>query len=67
MVDTEKLENSKLEEKTNLKVSDTDEEALHRVLDRMGEMKQGKDRQDQEALWDYVDKTFKAKPSYKWN
>ena len=67
MVDTEKLENSKLEEKTNLKVSDTDEEALHRVLDRMEEMKQGKDRQDQEALWDYIDKTFKAKPSYKWN
>ena len=67
MVDTEKLENSKLEEKTNLKVSDTDEEALHRVLDRMDEMKQGKDRQDQEALWDYIDKTFKAKPSYKWN
>lgn len=67
MVDTEKLENSKLEEKTNLKVSDTDEEALNRVLDRMDEMKQGKDRQDQEALWDYIDKTFKAKPSYKWN
>lgn len=67
MVDTEKLENSKLEEKTNLKVSDTDEEALQRVCDRIKEMKQGRDRQDQEALWDYIDKTFKAKPSYKWN
>ena len=65
--DTEKLEKQELNEKPNLKVSESDEEALNRVLDRMADMKNGKDRQDQEALWNYIDKTFKAKPSYKWN
>ena len=67
MVDTEKLEAQDLKEKPNLKVSESDEEALKRVTDRMEDMKQGKDRQAQESLWDYIDKTFKAKPSYKWN
>ena len=65
MVTTEKLENSKLEEKIHLKVSETDEEALQRVTDRYEDMKRG--RQENERLWDYIDKTFKAKPSYKWN
>jgi hypothetical protein len=67
MVDTEKLETQDLKEKPNLKISESDEEALKRVCDRMEDMKSGKDRQAQEALWDYIDNTFKAKPSYKWN
>jgi len=67
MVNTEKLENQDLKEKINLRISDSDEEALKRVQDRMEDMKQGKDRQEQEALWAYIDKTFKNKPSYKWN
>lgn len=67
MVDTEKLETQDLKEKPNLKISESDEEALKRVCDRMEDMKSGKDRQDQEALWNYIDNTFKAKPSYKWN
>ena len=65
MVTTNKLENSKLEEKIHLKVSESDEEALQRVKDRYEDMKRG--RTDQEALRDYIDRTFKAKPSYKWN
>ena len=65
MVITDKLENSKLEEKINLKVSESDEEALQRVMDRYDDMKKG--RMEQEALRDYIDRTFKAKPSYKWN
>ena len=65
MVITDKLENSKLEEKIHLKVSESDEEALQRVLDRHTDMQKG--REEQEALWDYIDKTFRAKPSYKWN
>jgi hypothetical protein len=39
MVITDKLENSKLEEKINLKVSESDQEALKRVADRMEDMK----------------------------
>ena len=65
MVITQKLENSKLEEKTRMKVSESDEEALKRVKDRHEDMKTG--RMEQEALRDYIDRTFKAKPSYKWN
>lgn len=65
MVTTNKLENSKLEEKIHLKVSESDEEALQRVTDRYEDMK--KWRTEQEALRDYIDRTFKAKPSYKWN
>lgn len=65
MVTTDKLENSKLEEKIHLKVSESDEEALQRVKDRFEDMK--KWRQDNEKVWDYIDKTFKAKPSYKRN
>lgn len=65
MVTTTKLENNDLKEKVNLKVSESDEEALQRVLQRQEEMKNW--RQEQEKLWDYIDKTFKAKPSYKWN
>lgn len=65
MVTTNKLENSKLEEKIHLKVSESDEEALKRVMDRHNDMKKG--RMEQEALRDYIDRTFKAKPSYKWN
>ena len=65
MVITDKLENSTLEEKINLKVSESDEEALERVSKRYEDMKNW--RQEQERLWDYIDKTFKAKPSYKWN
>ena len=65
MVTTNKLENSKLEEKIHLKVSESDEEALKRVMDRHDDMKRG--RMEQEALRDYIDRTFKAKPSYKWN
>lgn len=65
MVSTNKLEKSTLEEKIHLKVSDTDEQALQRVMDRYDDMK--KARTPQEAEWDYIDRTFKAKPSYKWN
>lgn len=65
MVTTNKLENSTLEEKIHLKVSESDEEALQRVKDRYEDMKKG--RTEQEALRDYIDRTFKAKPSYKWN
>lgn len=65
MVTTNKLENSKLEEKIHLKVSESDEEALKRVTDRHKDMKTW--RMEHEALWDYIDRTFKAKPSYKWN
>ncbi len=65
MVTTDKLEKSTLEEKVHLKVSESDEEALKRVMDRHQEMKNW--RMEQEALWDYIDRTFKAKPSYKWN
>ena len=65
MVTTNKLENSKLEEKIHLKVSESDEQALQRVKDRFDDMKRG--RMEQEALRDYIDRTFKAKPSYKWN
>ena len=65
MVTTEKLENSKLEEKIHLKVSESDEEALQRVTDRYNDMKTG--RSENEQLWDYIDRTFKTKPSYKWN
>lgn len=65
MVTTNKLENSKLEEKIRMKVSESDEEALQRVKDRHENMKTG--RMEQEALRDYIDRTFKAKPSYKWN
>lgn len=65
MVTTDKLENSTLEEKIHLKVSDSDEEALQRVNDRYEDMKNA--RSEKEKLWDYIDKTFKTKPSYKWN
>ena len=65
MVTTAKLENSTLEEKIHLKVSESDEEALQRVKDRFNDMKRG--RMEQESLRDYIDRTFKAKPSYKWN
>lgn len=65
MVTTDKLENSKLEEKIHLKVSESDEEALQRVTDRYEEMKNG--RSEKEKLWDYIDRTFTTKPSYKWN
>ena len=65
MVTTNKLENSQLEEKIHLKVSESDEQALQRVKDRFDDMKRG--RMEQEALRDYIDRTFKAKPSYKWN
>lgn len=65
MVTTNKLESSTLEEKIHLKVSESDEEALQRVKDRHEDM--SKWRTEQEALRDYIDRTFKAKPSYKWN
>lgn len=65
MVSTNKLEKSTLEEKIHLRVSDTDEQALQRVMERYNDMK--KARTPQEAEWDYIDRTFKAKPSYKWN
>lgn len=65
MVTTDKLEKSTLEEKIHLKVSESDEQALQRVKDRFEDMKKG--RMEQEALRDYIDRTFKAKPSYKWN
>jgi len=39
MVTTEKLENSKLEEKIHLKISDTDEKALEKVKHRYDDMK----------------------------
>lgn len=65
MVITDKLEESKLQEKVRLKVSESDKEALQRVKDRYDDM--SKWRTDQEALRDYIDRTFKAKPSYKWN
>lgn len=65
MVTTNKLESSTLEEKIHLKVSESDEEALQRVKDRYEDMKKG--RNEHEALRDYIDRTFKAKPSYKWN
>ena len=65
MVTTEKLEKSQLEEKIHLKVSESDEKALQRVKDRFEDMK--KWRQENESLWDYIDKTFKAKPSRKRN
>jgi hypothetical protein len=65
MVSTEKLENSELKEKINLKISESDEEALKRVKDRFDDMSRA--RSEYESLWDYIDKTFKAKPSYKWN
>jgi hypothetical protein len=65
MVTTAKLENSTLEEKIHIKVSESDKEALQRVKDRFEDMKKG--RSEQEALRDYIDRTFKAKPSYKWN
>ena len=65
MVITDKLENSKLEEKIHLEVSKSDNEALQKVKDRYEDM--SKWRTDQEALRDYIDRTFKAKPSYKWN
>lgn len=65
MVITDKLENSKLEEKIRLEVSKSDSEALQRVKDRYDDM--SKWRTEQEALRDYIDRTFKAKPSYKRN
>lgn len=65
MVTTEKLEKSNLEEKIHLKVSETDEKALQRVKKRHEDMKTG--RSENEKLRDYIDRTFKAKPSYKWN
>jgi selenocysteine-specific translation elongation factor len=65
MVTTNKLEKSTLEEKIHIKVSESDEEALKRVMDRHQEMK--KARMEQENLRDYIDRTFKAKPSRKWN
>lgn len=65
MVTTDKLEKSTLEEKIHLKVSESDEEALQRVRDRFDDMKGG--RTEQEHLRDYIDRTFKAKPSFKWN
>lgn len=65
MVITDKLENSKLEEKIRLDVSKSDNEALQRVKDRYEDM--SKWRTEQEALRDYIDRTFKAKPSYKRN
>lgn len=65
MVTTEKLENSKLEEKIRLKISDTDEKALEKVKKRYEDMKTW--RSENEKLRDYIDSTFKAKPSYKWN
>lgn len=65
MVITDKLENSDLKEKVNLKVSESDAEALKRVTDRFAEMQ--KWRNENEKLRDYIDKTFKAKPSYKRN
>ena len=65
MVITDKLENSKLEEKIRLEVSKSDSEALQKVKDRYDDM--SKWRTEQEALRDYIDRTFKAKPSYKWN
>lgn len=65
MVITDKLESSKLEEKIRLEVSKSDSEALQKVKDRYDDM--SKWRTEQEALRDYIDRTFKAKPSYKWN
>lgn len=65
MVITDKLENSKLEGKIRLEVSKSDSEALQKVKDRYEDM--SKWRTEQEALRDYIDRTFKAKPSYKWN
>ena len=65
MVITDKLEESKLQEKIRLEVSKSDSEALQKVKDRYDDM--SKWRTDQEALRDYIDRTFKAKPSYKWN
>ena len=65
MVITDKLEESKLQEKVRLEVSKSDSEALQKVKDRYDDM--SKWRTDQEALRDYIDRTFKAKPSYKWN
>lgn len=65
MVTTAKLEKSTLEEKIHLKVSESDEEALQRVKERFDDMKRG--RMEQESLRDYIDRTFKAKPSFKWN
>ena len=65
MVITDKLENSDLKEKINLKVSVSDAEALQRVTDRFEEMQ--KWRNENEKLRDYIDKTFKSKPSYKRN
>ena len=65
MVITDKLEESKLQEKIRLEVSKSDSEALQKVKDRYDDM--SKWRTEQEALRDYIDKTFKAKPSYKWN
>lgn len=65
MVITDKLESSTLEEKIRMKVSESDEEALQKVKDRFDDMKRW--RTENEALWDYIDRTFKAKPSYKWN
>ena len=65
MVITDKLENRNLEEKVNLKVSVSDAEALQRVSERFEEMQ--KWRNENEKLRDYIDKTFKAKPSYKRN
>ena len=65
MVITDKLEKSKLEEKIRLEVSKSDSEALQKVKDRYEDM--SKWRTEQEALRDYIDRTFKAKPSYKWN
>lgn len=65
MVITDKLEESKLQEKIRLNVSKSDNEALQRVKDRYDDM--SKWRTEQEALRDYIDRTFKAKPSYKWN
>lgn len=65
MVSTNKLEKSKLEEKVHFKMSESDQEALQKVTERHEEM--SKWRTEQEALRDYIDRTFKAKPSYKWN
>lgn len=65
MVTTQKLENSDLKEKINLKVSESDSEALQRVVDRQRDMASA--RSDNEKLWDYIDNVFKAKPSYKRN
>lgn len=65
MVTTDKLEKSKLEEKIHLKVSVSDEQALEKVKKRQQDMKNG--RSENEKLRDYIDNTFKAKPSYKWN